>query len=199
METKKNYLNGQWVGSEETIEVVNPATGKSFAKVATVTRDQVKQAHTDAQAAFEGWRSLPAKVRADYLLAVAAELGKRTDEIAKLMTQENGKPLGQSKGEVAMSVDHLRWFAEECRRAYGRVIPNQVSGQAESGDQVAGGRCRGDRAVEFSAGAVGAEGRAGAGGGVPGDFEAGEPDAAVQLRRSPNASTPPSCPRACFS
>jgi len=129
METKKNYLNGQWVGGGESFEVVNPATGKAFAKVASVSREQVKQALADAQAAFEGWRSLPAKVRADFLLVVAAELAKRTDEVAKLMTQENGKPLGQSKGEVAGSVDHLRWFAEECRRAYGRLIPNQVTGK----------------------------------------------------------------------
>jgi succinate-semialdehyde dehydrogenase/glutarate-semialdehyde dehydrogenase len=129
MDVKPNYLNGQWIGGGEAIEVVNPATGQAFAKVASVNREQVKQALADAQAAFDGWRKLPAKARADYLLAVAAELNRRTDEIARLMTQENGKPLGQSKGEVAMSVDHLRWFAEECRRAYGRVIPHQVSGK----------------------------------------------------------------------
>jgi len=129
MEPKKNYLNGQWVGGSETIEVINPATGKPLGKVFAVTREQVRGALTDAQAAFEGWRALPAKVRADYLLGVAAELNKRADEVARIMTAENGKPLGQSKGEVAGSVDHLRWFAEECRRAYGRVIPHQAVGK----------------------------------------------------------------------
>ena len=129
METKKNYLNGQWIGSEETITVVNPATGEAFAKVATVSREQVKRAIEDAHAAFAGWRALPAKNRADYLLAIADQLNKRGEEIARLVTQENGKPLAQSRGEVTMSVDHLRWFAEECRRAYGRVIPNQVPGK----------------------------------------------------------------------
>src|SRR5688572_2018701 len=129
MEPKPNYLNGKWIGGGETIEVVNPATGQTFAKVASVTREQVRQALTDAQAALDPWRKLPAKARADYLLAIAAELNRRTDDIARLMTQENGKPLAQSKGEVAGSVDHLRWFAEECRRAYGRVIPNQVPGK----------------------------------------------------------------------
>jgi succinate-semialdehyde dehydrogenase/glutarate-semialdehyde dehydrogenase len=129
METGKNYLNGQWVGGDETFDVVNPATAQPIAKVASVTRAQVKQALTDAQAAFEGWRALPAKMRGDYLLAVAAELTRRSDDVARLMTQENGKPLAQSKGEVAGSVDHLRWFAEECRRAYGRVIPHQVAGK----------------------------------------------------------------------
>jgi succinate-semialdehyde dehydrogenase/glutarate-semialdehyde dehydrogenase len=129
METGRNYLNGQWVGGDETFDVVNPATAQPIAKVASVTRAQVKQALTDAQAAFEGWRALPAKTRADYLLAVAAELARRSDDVARLMTRENGKPLAQSKGEVAGSVDHLRWFAEECRRAYGRVIPHQVAGK----------------------------------------------------------------------
>ena len=129
MQPKQNYLNGQWVGGAETIEVANPATGQPLARVATVTREQVRQALVDAQASFEPWRALPAKTRADYLLAVAAELGRRSEEIAKLITQENGKPLAQSRGEVAMSVDHLRWFAEECRRAYGRMIPHQAPGK----------------------------------------------------------------------
>lgn len=129
MEAKRNYLNGQWVASEQTIDVMNPATTQLLGKVYSATREQLRQALSDAQAAFDGWRSLPAKARADYLLAIAAELNRRSDEIARIMTQENGKPLSQSKGEVAMSVDHLRWFAEECRRAYGRVIPNQVPGK----------------------------------------------------------------------
>jgi succinate-semialdehyde dehydrogenase/glutarate-semialdehyde dehydrogenase len=129
METKKNYLNGQWVGGGEAFDVVNPATGEVFARVSSVSREQVHRAIDDAQAAFEGWRSLPAKARGDYLLAIADQLSKRADDVARLMTMENGKPLGQSKGEVAGSVDHLRWFAEECRRAYGRVIPNQVAGK----------------------------------------------------------------------
>src|SRR2546421_1192560 len=129
MEIKKNYLNGEWIGGGETIEVVNPATEETIAKVATVSREQVRQALADAQAAFEPWRKLPAIKRADFLLAIAAEMNRRSDEIARLMTMENGKPLAQSKAEVAGSVDHLRWFAEECRRAYGRVIPNQVAGK----------------------------------------------------------------------
>jgi succinate-semialdehyde dehydrogenase/glutarate-semialdehyde dehydrogenase len=129
VDVKPNYLNGQWIGGGETIDVVNPATGKAFARVASVNRDQVRQALTDAQAALDGWRKLPAKARADHLLAIAGELNRRSDDVARLMTQENGKPLAQSKGEVAMSVDHLRWFAEECRRAYGRVIPHQASGK----------------------------------------------------------------------
>ena len=95
MDTKPNYLNGQWIGGGAPIDVVNPATGKVFAKVASVNREQLRQALTDAQASFDGWRKLPAKARADHLLAIAAELNRRSDEVAKLMTQENGKPLAQ--------------------------------------------------------------------------------------------------------
>lgn len=127
METYKLYLNGQWVTSNETSKIVDPATGETFAQIATVTQDQVKRAIADAHAAFAQWRELPAKARADYLLATAGNVEKRGDEIARAMTRENGKPLAQSKAEVAMTVDHLRWFAEECRRAYGRVVPNQVA------------------------------------------------------------------------
>jgi succinate-semialdehyde dehydrogenase/glutarate-semialdehyde dehydrogenase len=128
-DAKKNYLNGQWVGGAEATDVVNPATGETIAKVATVTRDQVKNALEDAHAAFPAWRALPAKTRGDYLLAIAAEMQKRREDIARLVVQENGKPLAQGRGEVDVSIDHLRWFAEECRRAYGRVIPNQVPGK----------------------------------------------------------------------
>src|SRR6266550_9561918 len=117
MKTYGLYLNGRWVESTEKITVVNPATEESIAQICTVDQRGVKKAIEDAHAAFGGWRELPAKARGDYLLAVAAELNRRSEEIARTITLENGKPLSQSKGEVAMSVDHLRWFAEECRRA----------------------------------------------------------------------------------
>ena len=70
-----------------------------------------------------------AKDRGLLLHRVADELNRRRDEIARTITLENGKPLSQSYGEVAMSEDHLRWFAEECRRSYGRLIPHQVKGK----------------------------------------------------------------------
>src|SRR5262245_61403173 len=127
MEASKVYLNGQWVGSSETVEVVDPATEQPFARVATATREQVKRAIQDAHAAFPAWRELPAKTRGEYLIAIADNIQKRFDEIAKTITRENGKPLAQSKGEVTMTIDHLRWFAEEGKRAYGRIIPSQVA------------------------------------------------------------------------
>lgn len=129
MRTYGLYLNGTWAESRETITVVDPATEEAVARVSTVDRVGVKKALADAQAAYPAWRGLTAKARGDYLLAVAAEVQKRADEIAIAITRESGKPVAQSKGEVAMTVDHLRWFAEEGRRAYGRVVPHQVGGK----------------------------------------------------------------------
>lgn len=119
------YLNGQWLATGKELEVVNPADGKVFATVSTVDRQQVKAALDAAHAAFPTWRGRTAKERGALLHKVADELKRRQDEIARVITLENGKPLAQSKGEVGMSEDHLRWFAEESKRAYGRMIPQQ--------------------------------------------------------------------------
>src|SRR4029453_12505509 len=83
----------------------------------------------DAQAALPGWRGLTGKARGELLRKVADRVEQRAEEIARTITLENGKPLAQSAGEVAMTVDHLRWFAEEARRVYGRIIPPQVDGK----------------------------------------------------------------------
>ena len=98
------------------------------------------------------------------------------------MTLENGKPLAQSLGEVGMTVDHLRWFAEEARRAYGRIIPQPGGWQAESGRQTPIGVVGRHQPVEFSAGAVGAQNRAALAAGLHGHFKAGALYAAVQCR-----------------
>jgi succinate-semialdehyde dehydrogenase / glutarate-semialdehyde dehydrogenase len=129
MKTYPLYLNGEFVSSEPTISVVNPATGESFARISTIDRARVGQALKDAHAAFKDWRKQTGKARGDFMLKIAAELERRRDEIARLITMENGKPLAQSVGEVGMSVDHLRWFAEEARRGYGRIVPNQIEGK----------------------------------------------------------------------
>lgn len=129
MKTYPLYLNGEFVTTEKTLSVTNPGTAETFAKVSTVDRARLSQAIKDAHAAFTGWRALTAKARGEFLHKIANELERRRDEIAKLITMENGKPFAQSQGEMAMTVDHLRWFAEEGRRGYGRVIPHQTDGK----------------------------------------------------------------------
>lgn len=126
MKTYALYLNGEWHESDQTVPVVNPATGQAFAQLSTIHRDRVRQALKDADAAFREWRKTTAKTRGEFLTKIAAELERRSEETARIITLENGKPLAQSRAEVGMAVDHLRWFAEEARRAYGRIIPQQI-------------------------------------------------------------------------
>ena len=126
---RRLYLDGQWVEPNAPLDVVNPATGDVFARVGTVDRARVAEALTSAQNAFSAWRDLPARQRGMYLNRVAEILQGRSDEIARTITLENGKPLAQSKAEVTLTVDHLQWFAAECQRVYGRVVPSQTTGK----------------------------------------------------------------------
>jgi succinate-semialdehyde dehydrogenase/glutarate-semialdehyde dehydrogenase len=123
------YLNGEFVTTDKHFSVRNPATTEVIAQMSAVDRPRVKKAIHDAHVAFAGWRALTAKARGEFLHKIALELERRRDEIARTMTLEAGKPLAQSLGELAMTVDHLHWFAEEARRGYGRVIPHQTDGK----------------------------------------------------------------------
>jgi len=126
MKTYPLYLNGQWHTSEVALPVVNPASGEIFGRVSVVNRAGVRDAIQHAHKSFAGWRQVTGKGRGEILNRIADELARRREEIARLITLENGKPVGQSQGEVALAVDHLRWFAGEARRAYGRIVPQQV-------------------------------------------------------------------------
>ncbi|MGA7341533.1 MAG: NAD-dependent succinate-semialdehyde dehydrogenase [Terracidiphilus sp.] len=129
LKSYKVYLGGKWIATGEEIPVTNPATGEPFARVSALSREHIRSALEAAQASFSAWRATTARERGALLHRVADEVNRRADEIARIITLENGKPLAQSRGEVAMTEDHLRWFAEEGRRAYGRVIPHQVLGK----------------------------------------------------------------------
>ena len=120
------YLDGRWVDSERTVSVLNPATGQTIAAVSVIDRPRVAEAVQAAHASFGEWRRRPGKARGEYLTRIAGALESRTEEVARTITLENGKPLAQSRAEVLMTIDHLRWFAGEACRAYGRVIPHQV-------------------------------------------------------------------------
>ena len=129
MKTYPLYLAGEWITTERSNPIVNPATGEAFAAMSTIDRAQVAKSLESAAEAFKGWRKLPGKARGTYLQRIADHLEQRSEEVARTITQENGKPLQQSLGEVALAVDHLRWFGEEAKRTYGRVVPNQVEGK----------------------------------------------------------------------
>jgi succinate-semialdehyde dehydrogenase/glutarate-semialdehyde dehydrogenase len=129
MDQYRLYLNGEWADLKQRFAVIDPGTGEAFAEVPAATREHARKAIADANQAFNAWRSLTGMKRGDYLLAVAHALMERKEEIARIITRVNGKPLTQSRGEVDVSIDHFRWFAEEARRAYGRAIPHQVEGK----------------------------------------------------------------------
>src|SRR5256885_3431872 len=129
MKAYSGYLNGELTITDKVYEVRNPAKGEVLAKMSTVDRAAVAKAIQDAHAAFVVWRNLTGKQRGELLRQVANEVHRRRDEIARVITLENGKPLSQSEGEVTMTVDHLTWFAEEARRGYGRLVPHQVEGK----------------------------------------------------------------------
>ncbi|MBX7210519.1 MAG: NAD-dependent succinate-semialdehyde dehydrogenase [Verrucomicrobiaceae bacterium] len=129
MKTLPLYLNGEFVTTGTLLPVRNPATGEIFAQMCACDRAHVAQALAHAHAAFASWRNVVGKTRGDFLLKIATGIERRKDEIARTITLENGKPLAQSHGEVAMTIDHLRWFAEEARRGYGRTIPPQADGK----------------------------------------------------------------------
>ena len=129
MKTFSLYLDGNWVETRDTVKVVNPATGGAFAAMSAVGRAEVAKAIERAHEAFLAWRKQTGKARGEFLQKIANELERRKDEVARTITMENGKPLPQSMAELNLSIDHLRWFAEEARRTYGRVVPNQVEGK----------------------------------------------------------------------
>jgi len=97
--------------------------------MSAIGRSEVAKAIERAHEAFLLWRKQTGKARGEYLQKIANELEHRKDEVARTITMENGKPLAQSNAELNLTIDHLRWFAEEARRAYGRVIPHQVEGK----------------------------------------------------------------------
>jgi succinate-semialdehyde dehydrogenase/glutarate-semialdehyde dehydrogenase len=123
------YLNGRWIAGGKPLTIIDPATSREIARMATVDRAGVAQALGDAAAALPGWKKLPGRDRGALLNRLADALEERRDAMARTITLENGKPLAQSRGEVAMAADHLRWFAGEAGRAYGRIVPNQVVGK----------------------------------------------------------------------
>ena len=129
MKTHPLYLNNQWITTDSSTEVLNPANGDAIGAVCTADHTRIAAAISDAHEAFAKWRSLTGHQRGEHLSAVADEIENREKEIARTITLENGKPLAQSLGEVGASVDHFRWFAGEARRAYGRIIPHQVEGK----------------------------------------------------------------------
>src|SRR5277367_4607198 len=123
-------IDGDWTksASGRSIPVVNPATGETIGTVAHAGTADLDRALAAAEKGFATWRKVSAFERSKIMRKAADLLRSRADAIAPLMTQEQGKPLPEAKGEVMAGADVIDWFAEEARRAYGRVIPARAEG-----------------------------------------------------------------------
>jgi succinate-semialdehyde dehydrogenase/glutarate-semialdehyde dehydrogenase len=124
------FINGEWgpAAAGRTLPVVNPATGGQIGTVAHADKSDLDRALEAAEKGFRVWRKTSAFERYKIMRKAADLMRARADHIAPLMTQEQGKPLAEAKGEILAGADMIDWFAEEARRAYGRVIPARAEG-----------------------------------------------------------------------
>ncbi|MDR0457974.1 MAG: NAD-dependent succinate-semialdehyde dehydrogenase [Burkholderiaceae bacterium] len=118
----EGLINGQWVKSKTRFAVQDPATGKKLAEVADLGKRETRNAIAAAEAAWPAWRALPAKQRHAILLRWFNLLMVNQDDLARLMTAEQGKPLAEAKGEVSYGASFVEWFAEEAKRVDGEIL-----------------------------------------------------------------------------
>jgi len=118
------YIDGAWeTGDGPALSVVNPADGQLLGQVAGASAGTVNRAIAAAEAAFPAWRGLSAKARSALLRRWYELIVAHADDLARIMTLEQGKPLAEARGEVLFGASFVEWFAEEGKRAYGEVIP----------------------------------------------------------------------------
>lgn len=121
------YVNGQWVDSKSgtTFEITDPATSKVIGTAPEMSVDDVRGAVTNANEAFTKFKTTSNRDRANLIRKWANLMRDNHEDLAKILTLENGKPLAEAKGEVMSSIVNFEWFAEEAPRIYGETIPSQ--------------------------------------------------------------------------
>ena len=121
------YLNGEWISGTDTTEVTNPATGEVIGHVPKLGQAEATQAIADANAAWPAWRKKTAKERATILKKWFDLMIANADDLALIMTSEQGKPLAEARGEILYAASFIEWFAEEGKRVYGDTIPTHAA------------------------------------------------------------------------
>ena len=126
-----NYVDGAWIQADngKTIEVRNPANGELVGVVPALGAAETRRAIEAAHAALPAWRAMLAKERSAILRRLFDLMIANTDDLAAIMTAEQGKPLAESKGEIAYAASFIEWFAEEAKRIYGETIPQNMKGR----------------------------------------------------------------------
>ena len=124
------FIDGAWgpAAQGRIIDVVNPASAEKIGTVPHAAISDLDRALAAADKGFNTWRKVSAFDRSKVMRKAADILRERANTIARLLTMEQGKPLAEAKGEVLAAADVIDWFAEEARRAYGRVIPAAPKG-----------------------------------------------------------------------
>lgn len=125
----KAYINGKWVhaASNKTFQVENPANGEQIVSVADCGYYDAKEAIKWADKAFQSWKKTTAGTRRDLLMNWYDAIMSNLDELGRLLTLEQGKPLAEAIGEIKYGASFIRWYAEEASRAYGEVIPGPTT------------------------------------------------------------------------
>ena len=124
------YIDGKWLNGDgrKGEDVINPATGKALGHLPHASKADLDHALAAADKAFALWKSTSAYDRSKIMRKAADLLRERADHVARVQTQEQGKPFPESRGEVVTSADIIDWYAEEGRRAYGRIVPGRQKG-----------------------------------------------------------------------
>ncbi|OTG86732.1 succinate-semialdehyde dehydrogenase (NADP(+)) [Acinetobacter sp. ANC 4558] len=125
------FIHGQWVSAQnqDQLSVTNPATDEEIGHIPNMGAAEATEAVESAYRALQSWKALTAQQRADLLLAWHKLILERADDLARIMTIEQGKPLAEALGEVKYAASFIQWFAEEGKRVYGDVIPTTNAGQ----------------------------------------------------------------------
>lgn len=125
------YIDGEWVDADsgETFPVLDPATGDELARIPRMGAAETRRAIAAAERAQVAWRGLLAKERARILRDLADAMIAHTDELAAILTAEQGKPLAEAKAEIAYAASFFEWFGEEAKRVYGETIPAPMPGR----------------------------------------------------------------------
>ncbi|MGI9504604.1 MAG: NAD-dependent succinate-semialdehyde dehydrogenase, partial [Geminicoccaceae bacterium] len=123
------YINGQWLDADsgETIEVTDPSNGDVIGTIPKMGTDETRRAIEAAHEAFQSWKRVTAKERAGILRRWFDLMMENQEDLAILMTREQGKPLTESRGEIAYGASFIEWFAEEGKRIYGDTIPSPAA------------------------------------------------------------------------
>lgn len=122
-------VGGQWISSNQQIEVRDPATGEVVARVPRLGAAETRRAIESAHSAWPNWRGRTAKERSGILAKWYSLILDNQEDLALIMTREQGKPLAEAKGEIAYAASFIQWFSEEAKRVYGDTIPAPVASQ----------------------------------------------------------------------